>query len=423
MKVDVLLGLQWGDEGKGKAVDVLTPHYDVVARFQGGPNAGHTLEFEGHKMVLHTIPSGIFRENTKNIIGNGVIIDPYVMNQEIAEASAFTDVRSKLYISLKSNLILPSHRLLDHANEAAMGSKKIGSTLKGIGPTYTDKTARKGIRVGDLLAGDFDEKYRRLREIHLRQVESMGFDYSDVRIEGMSFTEYEKAWLEAVEMLRSYQLVSTEYLINNALTDGKAVLAEGAQGTLLDVDFGTYPYVTSSNTITAGACSGLGIGPSSIGRVFGLFKAYCTRVGTGIFPTELFDDTGEYLRRQGYEFGATTKRPRRCGWIDLTLLKYACMLNGVTDLIMMKVDVLNGFETVKACTEYEIGGQRTQEIPYHLDENAHPVYTEFPGWKQPSENGRLSANLENYLHFVENYLGRKTYLVSYGPDRDETLIF
>lgn len=423
MKVDVLLGLQWGDEGKGKAVDVLTPHYDVVARFQGGPNAGHTLEFEGHKMVLHTIPSGIFRENTKNIIGNGVIIDPYVMNQEIAEASAFTDVKSKLYISLKSNLILPTHRLLDHANEAAMGSKKIGSTLKGIGPTYTDKTARKGIRVGDLLMGDFDEKYRRLKEAHLHQVESMGFDYSGVRIEGMPFAEYEKAWLEAVETLRSYQLVSTEYLINNALTDGKAVLAEGAQGTLLDVDFGTYPYVTSSNTITAGACSGLGVGPSAIGRVFGLFKAYCTRVGTGIFPTELFDETGEFLRQQGHEFGATTKRPRRCGWIDLALLKYACMLNGVTDLIMMKVDVLNGFETIKACTEYEINGRRTREIPFHLDENAHPVYTEFPGWKQPSENGRLSANLESYLHFVENYLGRKTYLVSYGPDRDETLIF
>lgn len=423
MKVDVLLGLQWGDEGKGKAVDVLTPHYDVVARFQGGPNAGHTLEFEGHKMVLHTIPSGIFRENTKNVIGNGVIIDPYVMNQEIAEASVYTDVRSKLFISLKSNLILPSHRLLDHANEAAMGKSKIGSTLKGIGPTYTDKTARKGIRVGDLLMGDFDEKYRRLKEAHLRQVESMGFDYSEVRIEGMPFAEYEKAWLDAVETLRSYKLVSTEYLINNALTDGKAVLAEGAQGTLLDVDFGTYPYVTSSNTITAGACSGLGVGPSAIGRVFGLFKAYCTRVGTGIFPTELFDETGEFLRQQGHEFGATTKRPRRCGWIDLPLLKYACMLNGVSDLIMMKVDVLNGFETIKACTEYEINGKRTQEIPFHLDENAHPVYTEFPGWKQPSENGRLSANLENYLHFVENYLGRKTYLLSYGPDRDETLIF
>ncbi len=423
MKVDVLLGLQWGDEGKGKAVDVLTPHYGVVARFQGGPNAGHTLEFEGRKMVLHTIPSGIFRENTQNVIGNGVIIDPYVMNQEIAEASAYTDVRSKLFISLKANLILPTHRLLDHANEAAMGQKKIGSTLKGIGPTYTDKTARKGLRVGDLLMPDFDEKYRLLKENHLRLIEGMGFDYTEVRIEGMPFAEYEKAWLDAVETLRSYQLVSTEYLINNALTDGKAVLAEGAQGTLLDVDFGTYPYVTSSNTITAGACSGLGVGPSAIGRVFGLFKAYCTRVGTGIFPTELFDETGEYLRQQGHEFGATTKRPRRCGWIDLALLKYACMLNGVTDLIMMKVDVLNGFDTVKACTEYEIGERRTQEIPFHLDENAHPVYTEFPGWKQPSENGKLSPNLTSYLHFVEQYLGRKAYMLSYGPDRDETLIF
>ena len=423
MKVDVLLGLQWGDEGKGKAVDVLTPHYGVVARFQGGPNAGHTLEFEGHKMVLHTIPSGIFRENTRNVIGNGVIIDPYVMGLEIAEASAYTDVRSKLFISLKANLILPSHRLLDHANEAAMGSKKIGSTLKGIGPTYTDKTARKGIRVGDLLQADFDEKYKALKESHLRQISSMGFDYSEVRLEGMPFDAYEQAWMKAVEQLRQYHLVSTEYLINNALTDGIAVLAEGAQGTLLDVDFGTYPYVTSSNTITAGACSGLGVGPSAIGRVFGLFKAYCTRVGTGVFPTELFDETGEYLRQQGHEFGATTKRPRRCGWIDLNLLRYACMLNGVTDLIMMKTDVLNGFEKIKACTEYEVAGVRSREIPYRLDETAVPVYTEFDGWKQPLRDGQLDPNLETYLRFVEQYLGRKSYLVSYGPDRDETLIF
>lgn len=423
MKVDVLLGLQWGDEGKGKAVDVLTPHYDIVARFQGGPNAGHTLEFEGHKMVLHTIPSGIFRENTKNVIGNGVIIDPYVMGMEIAEASAFTDVKSKLFISQKANLILPTHRLLDHANEAAMGKKKIGSTLKGIGPTYTDKTARKGVRVGDLLHADFDAKYKHLKESHLRLIDSMGFDYSEVRMEGMLFAEYEKAWLEAVEQLRGYALVSTEYLINNALSSGQSVLAEGAQGTLLDVDFGTYPYVTSSNTITAGACSGLGIGPSSVGRVFGLFKAYCTRVGTGVFPTELFDETGEYLRQQGHEFGATTKRPRRCGWIDLNLLRYACMLNGVTDLIMMKTDVLNGFEKIKACTGYEVNGVPTGEIPYNLDETAVPVYREFDGWKQPLHDGQLDAHLETYLQFVEQYLGRKTFMVSYGPDRDETLVF
>ncbi len=423
MKVDVLLGLQWGDEGKGKAVDVLTPHYDVVARFQGGPNAGHTLEFEGHKMVLHTIPSGIFRENTKNVIGNGVIIDPYVMCQEIKEASQYTDVRSKLFVSLKANLILPTHRLLDHANEAAMGSKKIGSTLKGIGPTYTDKTARNGIRVGDLLLSDFDKKYRALRDAHLRRVESMGFDFSDVRMESMPFADYEQAWLAAVEQLRGYQLVSTEYLVNNALADGHAVLAEGAQGTLLDVDFGTYPYVTSSNTITAGACSGLGVAPGNIGRVFGLFKAYCTRVGTGVFPTELFDATGEYMRKQGQEFGATTKRPRRCGWMDLTLLKYACMLNGVTDLIMMKVDVLNGFDKVKVCTDYQIDGQVTREIPFRIDERIQPVYTELEGWKQPFESGRLAPALENYLHFVEDYLGRKTYIVSYGPDREETLVF
>ncbi len=423
MKVDVLLGLQWGDEGKGKAVDVLTPHYDVVARFQGGPNAGHTLEFEGHKMVLHTIPSGIFRENTRNVIGNGVIIDPYVMCQEMKEASLYTDVKSKLFISLKANLILPTHRLLDHANEAAMGSRKIGSTLKGIGPTYTDKTARKGIRVGDILSPDFEAKYRKLKEMHLHQVESMGFDAKDVRMEGMPFEAYESAWMEALDSLRACQLVSTEYLINHALTDGKSVLAEGAQGTLLDVDFGTYPYVTSSNTIAAGACSGLGVGPSAIGRVFGLFKAYCTRVGTGVFPTELFDETGEYMRQQGHEFGATTKRPRRCGWIDLPLLKYACMLNGVTDLMMMKVDVLDGFETVKACTDYQIDGKTTQDIPFCLDETARPVYRDFPGWKASSEGGGISGNLKAYMRYVEAYLGRKFYLLSYGPDREETLIF
>lgn len=423
MKADVLLGLQWGDEGKGKAVDVLTPKYGVVARFQGGPNAGHTLEFEGHKIVLHTIPSGIFRENTKNVIGNGVIVDPYVINCEIDELSAFTDVKSKLFISLKSNLILPSHRLLDNANEDLMGDKKIGSTLKGIGPAYTDKIARKGIRTGDILTPEFDEKYNDLKKNHFRQMESMGFDYSDVKIEGMSFDEYEKAWMKAVDVLRTYKLVSTEYLINNALSQGEKVLAEGAQGTLLDVDFGTYPYVTSSNTITAEACSGLGIGPSSIGRVFGLFKAYCTRVGTGIFPTELFDETGEYMRKVGREFGATTKRPRRCGWIDLTLLKYACMLNGVSDLIMMKVDVLSGFDRIKACTEYEINGKCTQEIPYNLDENVSPVYTEFSGWNSKPTKGNIPQNLKNYLKFVENYLDRRIYMVSYGPDRSETLMF
>ncbi|NLE62769.1 MAG: adenylosuccinate synthase, partial [Bacteroidales bacterium] len=328
MKIDVLLGLQWGDEGKGKAIDVLTPTYDIVARFQGGTNAGHTLEFDNQKFILHTIPSGIFRENTKNVIGNGVIIDPYILiNKEIKSIAPFADVKKNLFISLKSNLILPTHRLLDHAQEAALGNRKIGSTLKGIGPTYADKTSRKGIRIGEALLPEFKEKYAKLKQSHLQLIENMGFDYSQIKIEGLSFEAFEEQWMTALETLKGYQMVSTEYLINNALSEGKAILAEGAQGTLLDVDFGTYPYVTSSNTITAGACSGLGVGPSKIGKVYGLFKAYCTRVGAGVFPTELKDEMGEYLQNKGKEFGSTTKRPRRCGWIDLPLLKYACMVN------------------------------------------------------------------------------------------------
>ncbi|HOF15995.1 MAG TPA: adenylosuccinate synthase [Bacteroidales bacterium] len=424
MKVDILIGLQWGDEGKGKAIDVLTPTYDIVARFQGGPNAGHTLEFDSHKFILHTIPSGIFRENTKNVIGNGVIIDPYVLiNKEIKSIDAYTDVKNKLFISLRSNLILPTHRLLDHANEHLLGDKKIGSTLKGIGPTYTDKISRKGIRVGDIFLSDFKNKYKALKQEHLRQIECLNFDYSEVKIEGLSFEDYESAWLDALEKLKVYNLVSTEYMINDALTNNKTVLAEGAQGTLLDIDFGTYPYVTSSTTVTAGACAGLGVGPSKIGKVFGLFKAYCTRVGEGIFPTELNDEMGDYLRDKGHEYGSTTLRPRRCGWIDLPLLKYASMVNGVTDLIMTKVDVFSELESIKMCTEYKIGGKLTKEIPFDLTHNIEPVYQSMKGWQRPLSPTTLPDNLAAYIKYVEDYLQQKIFLVSIGPDRKDNIIF
>ncbi|MDD2621732.1 MAG: adenylosuccinate synthase [Bacteroidales bacterium] len=424
MKIDILLGLQWGDEGKGKAIDVLTPTYDIVARFQGGTNAGHTLEFDNHKFILHTIPSGIFRENTQNVIGNGVIIDPYILiNKEINAISSYADVKKNLYISLKSNLILPTHRLLDHAQEAALGNKKIGSTLKGIGPTYADKTSRKGIRLGEAFITGFAEKYAELKQAHLRQIEHMDFDYSQVRIEGLAFETFEDAWMQALEALKDYQLVSTEYLINNALTNGKSVLAEGAQGTLLDVDFGTYPYVTSSNTIAAGACSGLGVGPSKIGKVYGLFKAYCTRVGAGVFPTELQDEMGMYLQNKGKEFGSTTQRPRRCGWIDLPLLKYACMVNGVTDLIITKIDVLNELDTIQVCTDYEINGKITQEIPYNLDHTIKPVYKSMAGWKQELNKTKIPVQLAEYIKYIADYLNQKIFLVSIGPDRKDNIIF
>ena len=424
MKIDILLGLQWGDEGKGKAIDVLTPTYDIVARFQGGTNAGHTLEFDNHKFILHTIPSGIFRENTQNVIGNGVIIDPYILiNKEINAISSYADVKKNLYISLKSNLILPTHRLLDHAQEAALGNKKIGSTLKGIGPTYADKTSRKGIRLGEAFITGFAEKYAELKQALLRQIEHMDFDYSQVRIEGLAFETFEDAWMQALEALKDYQLVSTEYLINNALTNGKSVLAEGAQGTLLDVDFGTYPYVTSSNTIAAGACSGLGVGPSKIGKVYGLFKAYCTRVGAGVFPTELQDEMGMYLQNKGKEFGSTTQRPRRCGWIDLPLLKYACMVNGVTDLIITKIDVLNELDTIQVCTDYEINGKITQEIPYNLDHTIKPVYKSMAGWKQELNKTKIPVQLAEYIKYIADYLNQKIFLVSIGPDRKDNIIF
>lgn len=424
MKIDVLLGLQWGDEGKGKAIDVLTPTYDIVARFQGGTNAGHTLEFDNQKFILHTIPSGIFRENTKNVIGNGVIIDPYILiNKEIKTIAPFADVKKNLFISLKSNLILPTHRLLDHAQEAALGNDKIGSTLKGIGPTYADKTSRKGIRIGEALLPEFKEKYTKLKQFHLQLIENMGFDYSQIKIEGLSFEAFEEQWMTALETLKDYQLVSTEYLINNALSEGKAILAEGAQGTLLDVDFGTYPYVTSSNTITAGACSGLGVGPSKIGKVYGLFKAYCTRVGAGVFPTELKDEMGEYLQNKGKEFGSTTQRPRRCGWIDLPLLKYACMVNGVTDLIITKVDVLNELDSIKVCTDYQVNGKITKEIPFRLDDTIEPVYQTMPGWKKELTSTQIPRQLAEYINYIADYLNQKIFLISIGPDRKDNIIF
>ena len=423
MKVDVLLGLQWGDEGKGKIVDVLTPHYDIVARFQGGPNAGHTLKFDGKKVVLHTIPSGIFRENTVNVIGNGVIIDPMIMiNKEIKQISDITDVKSKLYISEKTHLILPTHRLLDAANEAFRGENKIGSTLKGIGPTYTDKISRNGLRIGDLLLPDFEKKYNYLKNLHLQQIETMKFDYNSIKIDGFSFAQYESAWLEASQELTSYRICATEYLLNNALSEGKKILAEGAQGTLLDIEFGSYPYVTSSNTTSAGVCSGLGIAPSKIGTVYGLFKAYCTRVGEGPFPTELSDSIGEQLRIQGNEFGSTTGRPRRCGWLDLPLLKYACMLNGVTELIMMKADVLCSLENIKVCTAYNYNGKITSEIPFDSAAKLEPQYQQIKGWNELNDAEKLPSELINYIAFIEQYLELKIKLVSVGPDRNQNII-
>jgi adenylosuccinate synthase len=423
MKVDVLLGLQWGDEGKGKIVDVMAPHYDVIARFQGGPNAGHTLEFDGRKVILHTVPSGIFRENTVSVIGNGVIIDPFIMlRKEIDKISPFTDVKSKLLISNRSHLILPTHRLLDAANEAARGKNKIGSTLKGIGPTYTDKTNRGGLRMGDLLSADFENKYNFIKSNHLRKLEDLyHFDISAAKIDGFSFEEYETNWFTAIEELKSYRICSTEYVLNNALTEGKKILAEGAQGSLLDVEFGTYPFVTSSNTIAAGVCSGLGIAPNKINAVYGLFKAYCTRVGEGPFPTELFDAVGEQLRIQGNEFGSTTGRPRRCGWLDLPLLKYTCMLNGVTELIMMKADVLNCLPSIQICTSYQNSNASTTEIPFELTNALKVNYQEFKGWAKEIDTENIPIELMQYAAFIEDYLQLKIKLVSVGPDRGQNI--
>ncbi len=428
MKVDVLLGLQWGDEGKGKVVDVLTPQYDIIARFQGGPNAGHTIEFDGKKFVLHTIPSGIFNPKTINLIGNGVIIDPYVFEKEMNSLKiADIDITQNLLISRKAHLILPSHRLLDAVYEASKGKQKIGSTLKGIGPAYTDKTSRLGLRIGDLEAVDFIDKYNRLKNIHFNIIKQYTSDFQQIEIEGMTFEVYEKKWLDAIRSLNQIPKVNSEYFINNQLKASKKVLAEGAQGTMLDVDFGSYPFVTSSNTITAGVCSGLGIAPSTIGKVIGIVKAYCTRVGSGPFPTELFDQDGDQLRKTGKEFGSTTGRARRCGWLDLPALNYAIMLNGVTELMIMKADVLNEFETIKVAVQYKIDGQITEEVPYdQVGSNCEPVYHDIKGWNsdlsQVKNYKSLPENLLNYVDFVEQKTGIPVKMVSVGPDRTQTFI-
>ena len=418
MKVDVLLGLQWGDEGKGKVVDVLTPKYDVVTRFQGGPNAGHTLEFEGQKYVLRSIPSGIFQGGKKNIIGNGVVLDPVLFRQEAESlAASGHDLTKQLCISKKAHLILPTHRVLDAAYEAAKGDAKIGTTGKGIGPTYTDKVSRNGLRVGDVLY-HFEDKYAAVKKKHEAILKALNYRYD--------ITELEKEWFEAIAYLKRFQLIDSEHVINNLLEEGKSVLAEGAQGTMLDVDFGSYPFVTSSNTICAGACTGLGVAPGNIGEVYGIFKAYCTRVGAGPFPTELFDETGEKLCALGHEFGAVTGRKRRCGWIDLVALKYAVMINGVSQLIMMKSDVLDSFDTIKACVAYKINGEETDEFPFDICDGVEPVYVEIPGWKtdmtQMTSEDEFPEEFNAYVSFLEEELGVPVKIVSVGPDREQTII-
>ena len=425
MKVDVLLGLQWGDEGKGKIVDVLTPDYDVVARFQGGPNAGHTIEFDGMKFILHTIPSGIFNTKKTNVIGNGVIIDPWVFHNELQQLKAKNlDPVKNLLISKKSHLILPSHRLLDAVYEKSKGKLKIGSTLKGIGPTYTDKVARLGIRIGELKNDKFQEKYVLLKEKHQRIVDSYDYDIAEFKIDGLDFETYENRWYEAIETIRQFKHIDSENYINDQLRQGKKVLAEGAQGTLLDIEFGSYPFVTSSNTICAGVCSGLGVAPSKVGKVFGVFKAYCTRVGSGPFPTELFDADGTLMRDEGHEYGSTTGRPRRCGWLDLVALKYAIMLNGVTDLIMTKGDVLGHFKEIKACTKYRLAGQILDHIPFE-NEEVEPSYVTLPGWNTDLTNLTSEQDfpdkLSEYINYIEKNMETPISIVSVGPDRKQTI--
>ena len=419
MKADVLLGLQWGDEGKGKIVDVLAPHYDVIARFQGGPNAGHTLEFSGIKHVLHTIPSGIFHSGKSNVIGNGVVIDPVVFKKEIdALFNLGVDVRSNLYISRKAHLILPTHRLLDAASESNKGKEKIGSTLKGIGPAYMDKTGRNGLRTGDIEHIDFRKRYDVLVQKHKELLAFYKFEYD---LAGM-----ENDFFEGIEMIKSFKLIDSEYVLNKYLEEGKTMLAEGAQGSLLDIDFGSYPFVTSSHTITSGTCIGLGLAPSKIGEVYGIFKAYCTRVGSGPFPTELNDSTGEEMRKRGNEFGSTTGRPRRCGWLDMPALKYAIMLNGVTQLIMMKPDVLSGFKKLKVCTHYKYKGDVIDYMPFDIVNNeAIPVYKELNGWNEDISNivdpDELPNALIEYVNFIEQETSLPVTIVSVGPDRKQTL--
>ena len=419
-KVDVLLGLQWGDEGKGKIVDVLAPKYDVVARFQGGPNAGHTLEFDGIKHVLHQIPSGIFREKTKNIIGNGVVLDPIIFKKEIEGLRKFNlNVKENLFISKKATLIIPTHRLLDQAYEKAKGDNKIGSTLKGIGPSYQDKIGRQGLRVGDILSENFKDKFKKLIDIHFEILNKYQIEFN--------WNELEVQFNDAINFLRQFQLVDSEYLINKEISSGSTILAEGAQGSLLDIDFGSYPFVTSSNTVTAGACTGLGVAPCHIGEVYGIFKAYSTRVGSGPFPTELLDEEGEKLRKEGNEFGSTTGRPRRCGWIDIPSLKYSIMINGVTLLLMMKADVLSIFSTIKVCTQYQLkDGSLTEMLPYELThDKIVPVYKEMKGWNvnlKGIDEKNLPAELQQYVTFLEQQLGVPVTIISTGPDRTQTIL-
>ena len=420
--IDLLLGLQWGDEGKGKIVDVLTKNYDIIARFQGGPNAGHTLIFDGNKHVLHTIPSGIFHERAINIVGNGVVIDPVIFKKEIDNLSGYNiDFKKKLLISRKAHIILPTHRLLDAASEKMKGKSKIGSTLKGIGPTYMDKTGRNGLRIGDLEMKDWRERYETLTRKHLNMISFYGVDLD------FDLEELEKDFFKAIEALRELSFIDSEEYINQALSKGQSILAEGAQGSLLDIDFGTYPFVTSSNTTAAGACTGLGVAPNKIGDVFGIFKAYTTRVGSGPFPTELFDEDGAKMAKVGHEFGATTGRPRRCGWLDLIALKYAVQINGVTKLMMMKGDVLSGFEVLKACTSYHYKDEDIFHFPYNIEEeNVKVNYTEFEGWKedltQMTKAGELPKNLKDYIAFIEDFVGVKVSIVSVGPDRKQTIM-
>ncbi len=416
-KLDVVLGLQWGDEGKGKIVDVLAARYPAVARFQGGPNAGHSLQFDGHSFVVRSIPSGIFREGSTNIIGSGVVLDPVTFREECEHLKAAgIDPQPKLVISKKAHLILPTHRLLDAAQEAAAGKGKIGSTLKGIGPTYTDKVGRHGLRVGDILAPDFAARFARLKDRHLQQIADLHFECDP--------DEGEARWMEALEYLKTFRLVDCEYFVNRFLEE-QPILAEGAQGSMLDVDFGSYPFVTSSSTTVGGVCTGLGVAPGRIGRVWGIFKAYCTRVGSGPFPTELFDETGEEIRRVGHEFGAVTGRPRRCGWLDLVALKYTVMLDGVTDLIMMKADCLDGFDTIRVCTAYKVDGQVTDQVPFDIAAPIEPVYTDFPGWKTDLSGIRAEKDLPkaftDYVKFMEDYLGVPVRIISLGPDREATI--
>lgn len=418
-KVDVLLGLQWGDEGKGKIVDVLTPNYELISRFQGGPNAGHTLEFENQKYVLRSIPSGIFQGDKMNVIGNGVVLDPALFKEEVEALQANGHpLTGRLYISKKAHLILPTHRLLDAASEAAKGTGKIGTTGKGIGPTYTDKVSRNGLRVGDILSR-FEQKYSAAIQRHKQILDSLHFDYS-------ALTQLEEEWFAGIECLRQFTFIDSEHFINDALKSGKHVLAEGAQGTMLDIDFGSYPFVTSSNTVCAGACTGLGVAPRHIGNVFGIFKAYCTRVGSGPFPTELFDETGSAMCKIGNEFGSVTGRKRRCGWIDLVALRYAIMINGVNKLIMMKSDVLDGFDTIKACVAYKLNGKEVRNFPFDLTQGAEPIYAELDGWKTDmtgmSAESQFPAAFNAYVAFLEKELETPITIISVGPDRAQTII-